>query len=264
MMLEDDILIEQFLRNELSDSARASFLERMESDASFKEQVDLEAQLLNVLGDLYWSFATNDKNARVEAYKKILESKETEQLKTTIAKTIEEYKQNSSDTSSSRISKLNFILRIAAVFLIFFVAIFWYFSNNSQIDYSELTAQAWNKNVGLDFTVRNNTSDSTKMALEKALQYYSHKKYDQTLLVLKQFNHPNTRYKDVLLMRALAYYRLQKPQVALKTLDSLESYAPDISKWYQGLIYLDQHQLEKASLFLEIPIQPDQEIKLKH
>lgn len=263
MMLEDDILIEQFLRNTLSDEERVSFLARMESDASFKEQVILEEQLLYALDETYWSFATNDKHAKVKAYKKILESAETKELKETIAAAIQHYKEKESlKQKPSRIFKLQFIGRIAALFLIFF-SIVWYFSKDGNVDYSVLTEKAWNKNVGLDFTLRSNSSEAINMSLEKALHFYTHKKYDSTLIILERYNTSTNRYKDVLLIRALANYRLQKTVTAFSTLDSLQTYSPDVANWYKGLIYLDQKNHKKAALFLEIPSKPNQEIKLK-
>ncbi len=263
MMLEDDILIEQFLRNTLSNEEHTSFVERMESDTSFKEQVVLEKQLLHVLGETYWSFATNDKHAKVEAYKKILESAETKELKETIAAAIQLYKEKESNKHKpSRIFKLKFISRVAALFLIFF-SIVWYFSKDGNIDYVVLTEKAWNKNVGLDFTLRSNSSEAINMSLEKALHFYKHKKYDSILIILERYNTSINRYKDVLLIRALANYKSQKTATAFSTLDSLKIYSPDVANWYKGLIYLDQKNHKKAALFLEIPSKPDQEIKLK-
>lgn len=263
MMLEDDILIEQFLRNTLSDEERASFLARMESDTSFKEQVVLEEQLLHTLGETYWSFATNDKHTKVEAYKKILESVETKELKETIAAAIQKYKEKETTKQQpNRVFKLRFIGRIAALFLIFF-SIVWFFSKDRNVDYVALTEKAWSKNVGLDFTLRSNSSEAINISLEEALHFYTQKKYDSTLIILEKYNTSTNRYKDVLLIRALANYRLQKTETAFSTLDSLQTYSPDVTNWYKGLIYLDQKNHEKAILFLEIPSEPNQEIKLK-
>ena len=263
MKIEDDILIEKFLKNTLSDKERTSFMTRMASDASFKEHVILEQQLFEVLGDTYWSFATNEKNARVVAYKKILESKETQQLKTTIAETIEHHKQQASKSSGKHTFSLSFILKVAAVFLIFCISAFWYFSSNTAIDYAAASKRAWDKNIGLDFALRSNATDTVKISLEKALYYYSHQEYDSVLSTLKPYRTANNQYKDILLMRALAHYRLHHTETALATLDSVATTAPKIAKWYRGLIFLDQHKTEEASLLLELPSEATQEIKLK-
>lgn len=265
MMMEDDILIARFLRNELSDEEQAAFLKRLESDDLFKEQVKLEQQLLNLLGETYWSYAINDTNKRIEAYKNILKSDDTQELKITISKAIESYKrkQLKDDRKEASPRKGNFQLaiRIAAIFVIL-CSLFWYFSNNS-IDHKALTDAAWQKNIGLDFTVRNGSSDSTKAALTKALHLYTNKEYNQALSTLKAYSASSNHYKDILLVRALSYHQLNKTTIAFQTLDSLAIYAPDISKWYKGLIHLENDELKKAAQYLEIPSTSNQEIKLK-
>ncbi|WP_430411421.1 hypothetical protein [Kordia sp.] len=261
--MEDDILIEHFLRNTLSKEEHISFVARMESDISFKEQVVLEEQLLAYLGETYWSFATNDSHARVEAYKKILESSQTKELKENITIAITQYKEKQTAIQkSNRRFTLKFITRIAAL-LVVFCSIVWYFSKDDHIDYASLTENAWRKNVGLDFTLRSNPSDAIKMSLEKALHFYTYKKYDSILIVLEKYNMSTKQYKDVLLMRALARYKLNQTETAFSTLDSLQTYAPDISNWYKGLMYLDQNNHEKASLYIKIPSESDEEIKFK-
>lgn len=261
--MEDDILIARFLRNELSDAAQTAFLKRLETDTSFKEQVQLEKQLLDALGETYWSYATNDTNKRIEAYKNILESDDTQQLKSTISKAIETYKRKASEEAeaSHRKSNFQFAKRVAAM-LVIFCSLFWYFSKDS-INHKTLTTAAWQKNIGLDFTVRNGSSDSIKVTLAKALRLYTNKEYYQTLQTLKTYNASSKHYKDVLVLRALSHHKLDKTAIAFQTLDSLAMYAPNISKWYKGLIHLENDELKKAELYLEIPTTSNQEIKLK-
>ena len=265
MMMEDDILIARFLRNELSNEEQASFLKRLESDPLFKEQVQLEEQLLHLLGETYWSYATNDTNNKIEAYKSILKTDDTHELKTTISKAIENYKRKQLKDEKKEVSlrKNNFqlVIRIAAV-LVIFCSLFWYFSNSS-IDHKALTEAAWQKNIGLDFTVRNGSSDSTKATLAKALDLYTTKEYNEALHTLKAYSASSKHYKDILLIRALSYHQLNKTTIAFQTLDSVALYAPDISKWYKGLIHLENDELKKAALYLEIPTTSNQEIKLK-
>lgn len=261
--MEDDILIEQFLKDELSTEEKTAFLKRMETDASFKEQVQLEQQLLNALGKTYWSYATNNTHAKIEAYKTILESDDTQQLKSTISKAIETYKRKVSETAetSHRRSNLRFAIRIAAMLVIFCSAL-WYFSTDN-VDYDLLIEKAWSKNVGLDFTVRSNPSDSARVSLDKALHFYEQEQYNEILVALQQYNKTSKYYKDVLLLRALSYYKLHQTETAFKTLDTLTTYVPNISKWYTGLFHLDENDMKKASLYLEIPTTSNQEIKLK-
>jgi tetratricopeptide (TPR) repeat protein len=99
--------------------------------------------------------------------------------------------------------------------------------------------------------------------LATALQLYKNKEYEQALTTLKKYTKASPHYKDILVVRALSYHKLQQTPIALQTLDSLTSYAPNISKWYKGLIYLENNELEKAALYIQLPTKPNQEIKLK-
>jgi uncharacterized membrane protein len=262
-MMEDDLLIEQYLKGTLTDEEYTAFLKRLESDPVFNEQVQLETQMLNALGETYWSFANNTSHARVEAYKQLLESEETTIVKSTISTAHRVYKQEQESKSEAThaIFNLRTIASIAAV-LVIFVSVFW-FSSVEEVDYKAIANKAWNKDVGLDFTVRNATTDSTKVNLAKALQLYKHQEYSQALATLQRYTKTSAHYKDILVVRALSYHKLQQTPIAFQTLDSLATYAPKISKWYKGLIYLENNELEKAALYIHIPSKSNQEIKLK-
>lgn len=259
MMTEDDILIERFLKDLLSNEEKERFYDRMENDAVFKEQVVLEQQLIEVLGETYWSFATNKKHNRIKAYQTLLESEETQELKSKISNAITAHKRELNKSGRLRIMKT--VIGIAAVFMIVF-SIFQYATTDT-INYEALVEKAWNKNIGLDFTVRNSTTDANKITLNKALHLYHQKNYSAVLKMLSDFDKTNSHYKNALVLRALANYRTGKLDVTFKTLDTLDLYAPDISKWYKGLIHVTDKNLEKAALYLELPNASDEEIKLK-
>jgi len=264
-MMEDNILIEQYLKGTLTDAQKTAFLKRLESNAVFKAQVQLEEQMLAALGETHWSFANNTSHARVEAYKQLLESEETQLVKSTIANAHEAYKisQENKSKATNPIFKLRIVASIAAIFMIL-ISIFWFFSTDTNtIDYKAIATKAWKKDVGLDFTVRNGTVDSTKVNLAKALQLYKNKEYSQAIASLQKYSNTSSHYKDILVVRALSYHKLQKTSVALQTLDSLRAYTPRISQWYKGLIYLEKNKLEKAALYIHIPTKENQEIKLK-
>lgn len=262
-MMEDDILIEQYLRGTLPNQEKTAFLKRLEADAIFKAQVQLEEQMLATLGETYWSFVNNKTHERIEAYKKLLESEETAVLKSSIANANEAYKQAQKSNSEAKhpIINLRIVASIAAI-LIIFISAFWFFTAD-ELDYKAIADNAWNKDVGLDFTVRNGATDSTKVSVTNALQFYKNAAYEQAISSLKKYTMTSAHYKDILVVRALSYHKLQQTSTALQTLDSLKNYAPNISKWYKGLIYLENNELEKAALYIHIPTESNQEIKLK-
>jgi anti-sigma-K factor RskA len=69
--MEDDILIDNYLKGLLSENDQKSFLERLESDTDFSKIFKLEKQLFNSLNEESWSFVEN-KNTDVSAYLKLL------------------------------------------------------------------------------------------------------------------------------------------------------------------------------------------------
>jgi hypothetical protein len=153
------------------------------------------------------------------------------------------------------------IIGVAASLVISFFLFFYFMPKKT--NYRMLAQKAWDKNIGLDFVLRTTTIDSTKIAVNKALNLYQKKQYHEVLSFLKYHNSSSNSYKEVLLLRALARYKVYETEKALKTLDTLGSYAPNISKWYKGLIYLDKNDLKTAKIYLLISDDPEKQIRLK-
>ena len=100
MNLEDDILIEKFLKNELSEEEKQSFLERLSSDTPLKEQVELERQLMNALNEDSWNFLEETNTSEVDEYEALFKSEETEQLKRAIQEASEAHKKPGSSSKN--------------------------------------------------------------------------------------------------------------------------------------------------------------------
>ena len=56
MSLEEDILIERYLRDELDDMERTVFEERLKIDGEFSERVNFEKELFAVFNEKDWNF----------------------------------------------------------------------------------------------------------------------------------------------------------------------------------------------------------------
>lgn len=265
MSFEDHILIERFLKNELSKEERILFMQRIEVDQDFYKKVILEQQLYTTLDDKNWSYAGNKDHSEIKKYEAILKNEETKKIKAVIIEAQEIAKKSDyalkSKDSGNKLTRLRWIASIAALFMISF-SIFWYF-NAEKIDHKKVLENAWNKNVGLDFVVRNNNTDGDLETLIDALRMYEDKQYDEVLIALKKYDSVNKHYEKILLLRALSKNKLNQTDLALKTLDTLENYNSDISKWYKGLIYLEAGDLEKAKTYIEIPNETNTEIKFK-
>lgn len=219
---------------ELTEEEIILFEKRIKEDVSFAEKISLYKSSIEIVEEID---PNSEDNIRKREWRNIIRSNKQ-------TKTIQWQK----------------IIGIAASLMIGFSVIYYFvFDDNdatNQID------KAWSKNVGLDFVYRS-TIDSTAFSLSEALERYKWKEYTKTLTILKEYNASSNDYKDILILRTLAYYRLQNSRKALKTLDTLETISPNISNWYKGLIYLESNDLKKAKLYLIIPNNSEEEIKLK-
>lgn len=261
MNLDDELLIERYLRGELSEVAQAAFLERLEKDAPLKERVKLEKELFSALSNDNWSYIQDKGHDEVLRYQKLIVD-DRDNLKTSINRVATQFKR---DTKSSRTSHANKFYRyryqivsIAAIF-VFFVG--YIFIKEEQRDYQKALDNAWALNVGLDFDLRN-THANSENNVQKAFTALQNEQYAHTLFLLEAQNSTDTLNQETIVLRAIAEFKMGHPKSAFKTLDTLESYSPNISKWYRGLFYLEQDSIEKALDYLEISAKND--IKLKN
>lgn len=264
MNFEDHKQIEFFLKNELSKEERVRFLERMETDSSFKEKVVFEQQLFALLNDKNWSYATRKERNDILDYKKILKDPETQKIKLSIADAQKIYKDSNKQKkqlfNATRV-RWQWVTGIAAIAILSF-SLFQYLTP-TKVDYSPMLTAAWNKKIGLDFVVRN--SDSSNHVIEhlNALKMFENKQYDSLSSVLASYDDKSANYQNVLLLKALTRYKLKQTTNAIKTLDTLSQYSADISKWYKGLMYLEAGNLDKAKLFIEVPNKNTEQIRYK-
>ena len=85
MSLEEDLLIERFLNNDLTETEKTAVLERINADVSFKEKVMFEQQLLETLNENSWSFAKNIDTTEAKEYEKSFKSEEVKNIKEIIS-----------------------------------------------------------------------------------------------------------------------------------------------------------------------------------
>lgn len=224
--------ISDYFNLELSEKEMLLFEERMKDDSSFAKKVKVYKESVEIVDKI-------DPNSE-------------EKLRQ------EKWRNSIKENRRTKIVQLQRFIGIAASLLIAFTLINYLFSNDSDSQIEK----AWNKRVGLDFVLRS-TMDSVTLSVSEALFEYENKDYKKVLNTLKKYDSTSYPYSDVLILRALAYYKLKDSQKALRYLDTLSSFRPNVSKWYRGLIYLENDEIEKATLYLNIPNNPQKEITLK-
>jgi len=156
MTMEDDILIDNYLKGLLSENEVQSFLERLESDADFNEKFKLEKQLFEALNDETWNFQKTE-TQETEDYKKILEGDDLQNLKKTLKKVNSEL--NSLPKNKSR---RPFYYLAAAIVVLLSFQFFFNQSNSTQDLYNEFV----NINDLPSFISRSNSKNNTRKRLK--------------------------------------------------------------------------------------------------
>lgn len=239
MNLEDDILIEQFLRNELSEQEKESFLERVKNDTNFREEYLLEKQLFESLNEEEWSFAENIDNKETDELEALFESKEIQNLKEVI-------KKASTKPKVSRGKVISFLSGFAAAVVLGFLILKPMFSP-SVLDTNVLYAEYVDFNNLPSFTERG--VDDSKGTLIEAEKLFKQKKYDESVVIFQEFLNENRSESGAYIYAALAQAELKNFDKAIEILDTLkESDLVDAEKayWYKSLVYLKEKQTEKA------------------
>lgn len=234
MNIEDDILIESFLKNELSDIERDLFLKKMEENPSFKKHVELEQQLFDSLDDKQWSYAKNAKHPEVKSYEQIFKSDETHQIKNSIYKAQIAYKKTQESTRKPWLA----YIAIASITILFTISISKSTSTNSQELY-----QTYLENTNLMALVDRGNSNQ----LSQAQNSFDAKDYKNTIHILTQLI-DTTKNANVYVFLAISQVESTEYNKAEKTLNKLiSSNLLDAQKgyWYKSLLYLKSEQYIK-------------------
>jgi len=239
--MEDDILIDNYLKGLLSQEEKQAFQERLASDARFREQFDLEHKLFNALNEDSWSYIESE-SSDVDEYKNLLEGDDMMALKKTLSETNEAI---NSKTSSNR---RNIFMYLAAASVVLFLGFQFFF--NQDMSNQEL----YNAYVGLDdlpsFVSRSDVPNS----LSKAQELFEARKYKDAINLFESAQNGNNNLAQILIYKGLAYTELEELDEAQFTFDELiNSNLLDAEKgyWYKALLYLKADQVEEAKTILK-------------
>ncbi len=244
MNLEEDILIERFLRKELSKEEKKAFLKRLDTDLEFKESFLLEKELYESLDDKDWSYANNVDPKELEAYEVVFQNEETKKLQEKIGKASREYQKKG---KNNVVRLYTIISAVAAIFLLFFTFNFF----NSDIDNAELYASYVQKEELPSYVTRGDSDGDAKILLA-ADKSFKGKKYKKTLEVLERVNINNDA--TLLLYKGISYIELGNYEKGITTFDTLiKSDLIDAEKgyWYKSLLYVRSNQFDKAEKILK-------------
>lgn len=241
MSIEDDILIENYLRGLLTKDEELKFFDKLKTDESFYKMFVVEKQLFETLNDDRWSFSEGHTD-EIKAYEEILESKEIQSLKKTLVKTNSEFKEKGAKKRDKRL-----FYYLAAASILLFVA-FSFFLNESPTN-----QELYNDYVALNdlpsFVSRSETSNK----LAKGQELFESQNYKESLSIFKSAANTEEVSGNVLIYKGLSEIELGLYDNAQATFDSLinsDLFDAQIGYWYKALLFLKQDRVEDAKQIL--------------
>ncbi|WP_299519426.1 tetratricopeptide repeat protein [Winogradskyella sp.] len=238
MSIEDDILIEKYLRGALPEADQKAFLDRLASDAVFKEQYNLEKQLFDALNEDRWSFSNVD-GVEIDAYKEILEGEDVQNLK----KTLTEVNTRFNNSNQKKTKSKTIYYYLAAASIVVFLGVQFFFNHNPS------SQELYNEYIELNdlpsFASRAHDSGE----LPKAQQLFEDKKYKEALIIFQEQLGASEFEGNVFLYLGISQIELGEYSAAEKTFEDLiNSDLLDSKKgyWYKALLYLKQDRVEET------------------
>lgn len=248
--MEDEILIDNYLKGLLEENELALFSKRLLSDIEFNEKFKLEEQLFNSLNENSWSFVDN-KNSEIKAYTKLLKSTDLQNLKKTLAKTNSEF--NSQPQKGVKTRRFAYYLVAASV--VVFLGFQFFFNRN--VSNQEL----YNNYVALNDLPSFASRDADSNELVKAEKLFVNENYEKALTIFKSQLTKSSNKGNIFIYQGLSQTELSKYKEAEKTFDNLiNSNLLDAEKgyWYKALLFIKSDRVEEAKFILKSIISKSQ------
>lgn len=236
--MEDEILIDDYLKGLLTKNEEKSFLERLDSDTEFKEIFKLEQELFNALDENSWS-AIEGSKTEVEGYKILLQGDDLQNLKKTLINT------NSAFNTKGSGNKSHLFYYLAAASIVALLGFQFFF--NQSVSNQELYYEFVAINDLPSFVSR--SDDANRLTNAQGL--FENKKYEEALDI---FNSLKEQDGALAIYKGIAQAELGNYNGAEKTLNALiNSNLLDAEKgyWYKALIFLKADRKFEAITVLE-------------
>ncbi len=245
MSLEEDILIQKFVRNELSERDRKEILLKMKEDHSFHEKVKFENQLFLNFNSKEWNAIENNDSHEVKAYEVLFREKASQDLKETLSKVNERYQNSQKSTA-----KFWWLSASVAIILILLgTTLFLSRKTHSQELYANYLDLS-----DVPSLVDRGSNDSR--LLIKAQRLFDAKEYEKALQIfINNYKNPEQNKSAIYLYTGIAQMELNKYKEAEKTFDQLyKSDLLDAPKgiWYKALLFIKKNDISKAKEILLI------------
>jgi len=241
MSLENDILIDNYLRDLLDENETADFKLRLQSDVEFRKNFELEQALWLSQNENDWSFAAH-KNDEAKVYKKLLEEDDLQNLKKTLNQVNSEFKE----TSTKKRGFNFYYLAAASIVLLISLSIFL----KQDVTNQELVDDYLNTSDLPSFVSRGDTATDE---LIKAQLFFENEDYKKALDVFVPAIESTNSNASIYLYLGITQMKLEKYTAAESTFDKLiHSDLLDAQKgyWYKTLLYLEEDKVDDAKTIL--------------
>ncbi|MFK8102278.1 MAG: tol-pal system YbgF family protein [Saprospiraceae bacterium] len=221
-------LIEHYLAETLSQSAREDFERQLQTDASLQEALHLHQQV-----------ATTFKGEKVHQFRAAL--KEVDQHWQAPTSTI---------APKAKVFNLRSIMAIAATVLlvVFAYQIFMPSTSNSQTDLFAANFESYK--MVLNQRSADQRDELNGDLVQTAVAAYEQKDFAQAALQFKQLQSESPQIVAFQFYHAIAELALKNTAVAIPLLENIRQQPPHLfieqSQWYLALAYLQQGEKEKA------------------
>ncbi|MBW1298444.1 tetratricopeptide repeat protein [Aquimarina litoralis] len=246
MSLEEDILIERFLRNKLSEKERNNFLDKIKTDPDVREKFLLEKQLFETLNEEEWSYASKIDTTEVEEYTTLYRDN-ADRLKQVIQKATTNHKRK------GKIRRLTFFSAIAAAAL--FAILINFYPQNDSYTIDEIYAN-YNTEKLPSLVTRN--SKEVQKDLSLAERNFKNKNYKEALLHIDTLLELDPENSTLYIYKAISHIEtgeFAKSEASLDTLIHSDLIDAEKGYWYKSLLYLKAKDLEKCKQMLQIIIE---------
>lgn len=248
--MEEDILIEKFIKGELTQEEKEAFLMRLSTDADFKHKVELEKELYASLNDTEWN--PIDKKAHAEEIKEYVKAFHAEDvlaLKETLKKSNDTYQVNAAQKKQKNVFRYAII---AVSILVLGIGAMWKLQTKTP---EQLYAAYIQINELPSMLTRSNDQNS----LIKAQHVFEKGNYKEAVALFKREEEKYSNYKGIIAIYVgVAQTEMEQYKQAENTFDELiKSELIDATKgyWYKALIYLKQGKIPETQKALKLIIE---------
>lgn len=241
MSLENDILIDNYLRGLLSEEEVDSFKLKLQSDDEFRKNFELEQALWASQNETDWSFV-NSNNTDVEVYRELLQGSDLQNLKKSLKQTNTEFNKDATASSKPKL----YLFAAASIAILICLGIFF----NQDVSNQELVDDYLNTSNLPSFVSR---GDDPKIELIEAQNLFENGSYQKALDVFIPTLEANKNNSSIYVYIGIAQMKLKnykEAEIVFNELIYQNLIDSEKGYWYKALLYLEQDKIEEAKAIL--------------